>query len=127
VTGNATVQLFNNTYQVDPALVGRRVELVYDPFDMARPLKVNDRGRPAGQAVVVEIRRHSHRKADAARKDEAGPDTAPATGVDYLRLLRDDHVASIAARGIDYTTLAADAPPDAGARPAADADAEEDR
>ncbi len=34
VTKTATVSLFSNTYQVDPSLTGRRVELVFDPFDM---------------------------------------------------------------------------------------------
>ena len=34
VTKTATVSLHGNTYQVDPALVGRRVELVFDPFDL---------------------------------------------------------------------------------------------
>ena len=34
VTKTATVSLHANTYQVDPALVGRRVELVFCPFDL---------------------------------------------------------------------------------------------
>ena len=34
VTKTATVSLHGNTYQVDPLLVGRRVELVFDPFDL---------------------------------------------------------------------------------------------
>lgn len=34
VTKTATVSLHANTYQVDAALVGRRVELVFPPFDL---------------------------------------------------------------------------------------------
>ena len=34
VTKTALVSLQGNTYQVDPLLVGRRVELVFDPFDL---------------------------------------------------------------------------------------------
>ncbi len=34
VTKTATVSLHGNTYEVDAALVGRRVELVFDPFDL---------------------------------------------------------------------------------------------
>jgi putative transposase len=34
VTKTATVSLHANTYQVDPGLVGRRVELVFSPFDL---------------------------------------------------------------------------------------------
>ncbi|HTW07651.1 MAG TPA: Mu transposase C-terminal domain-containing protein, partial [Acidimicrobiales bacterium] len=32
VTKVATVSLFGNNYEVDPALVGRKVELVFDPL-----------------------------------------------------------------------------------------------
>src|SRR5512147_2356028 len=35
VTKTATVSLHGNVYQVDPVLVGRAVELVFDPFDLA--------------------------------------------------------------------------------------------
>jgi putative transposase len=34
VTKTALVSLHSNTYEVNPALVGRRVELVFDPFDL---------------------------------------------------------------------------------------------
>ena len=34
VAKTATVSLYANTYQVDPALVGSTVELVFDPFDL---------------------------------------------------------------------------------------------
>ena len=34
MTKTALVSLQGNTYQVDPLLVGRRVELVFDPFDL---------------------------------------------------------------------------------------------
>ena len=36
VTKTATVSLHANTYEVDAALVGRKVELVFDPFDLTR-------------------------------------------------------------------------------------------
>ena len=35
VRKTATVSLHGNTYQVDPSLAGRRVELVFDPFDLS--------------------------------------------------------------------------------------------
>src|SRR5437762_13112574 len=34
VTKTATVSLHGNTYQVEPVLVGRKVELVFSPFDL---------------------------------------------------------------------------------------------
>ena len=50
VTKTATVSLLSNTYQVDPALTGRRVELVFDPFDMT-DIAVNHHGKSFGKAT----------------------------------------------------------------------------
>ncbi len=83
VTKTATVSLFSNSYEVDAALVGRRVELVFDPFDLAR-IEVRWSGRPMGQAVPMVIGRHSHPGARPEPGVEAPP---PATGIDYLRLV----------------------------------------
>ena len=107
VTKAATVQLFNNTYQVDALLTGRKVELVYDPYDMTKPLTVSAGDKPAGQAVLMVIGRHTHPKAEKALRDEqpAGSSAGPATGIDYLRLIEQDHKARIGAAGIDYTSL----------------------
>ena len=35
VTKTATVSLFSNYYEVDQALIGRNIELVFDPFDLS--------------------------------------------------------------------------------------------
>ena len=83
VTKTATVSLFSNSYEVDAALVGRRVELVFDPFDLTR-IEVRWSGRPMGQAVPMVIGRHSHPGARPEPGVEAPP---PATGIDYLRLV----------------------------------------
>ena len=51
VTKTATVSLHgNHHYEVDPALVGRKVELVFDPFDLTR-IEVRYQHRPFGTAV----------------------------------------------------------------------------
>lgn len=118
VSARGTIQLEGNTYQVDLGLAGRRVEVVFDPFDMSLPVRVLDQGVPVGQGLVVHTRRHSHPKAVAALRDEAGQGPA-ATGIDYLRLLDDAHTERIKAAGIDYTALAGQHPPvsdDSGAR-----------
>ena len=36
ITKTATVSLHGNTFEVDAALVGRKVECVFDPFDLTR-------------------------------------------------------------------------------------------
>jgi putative transposase len=107
-TRAGTVQLFGNTYQVDPLLAGRRVEIVYDPFDMAKPVQVYDRdGRPAGAGTLVEIKRHTDPKARAAARDAAaGAGPASLTGIDYLRALDDDRKRAAAKAGLDYAALA---------------------
>jgi putative transposase len=87
VAKTATVSLFGNSYCVDPALVGRKVELLFDPFDLAR-IEVRWSGTPMGVAVPHRIGRHSH---PAASQRSAQP--MAETGIDYLRLLqtaRDD-------------------------------------
>jgi putative transposase len=100
VTRTATVPLEGNSYAVDPALTGRRVELRYDPEDLTR-LDVFLDGRPAGQAVPFVTRRHVHRAVPQA----ARPDPDP-TGIDYLGLVsaaRDEEAGTGAK--IDYTAL----------------------
>lgn len=83
VTKTATVSLFANTYEVDAALVGRRVELIFDPFDLTR-IEVRYNRRPMGAAVPVVIGRHSH---PAARPEPGSEPPPAATGIDYLHLI----------------------------------------
>lgn len=85
VTRTATVSLAGNRYSVDPALVRRRVELRYDPEDMAT-LDVFVEGRPAGAATPLVIGRHTHPAVPQAERPPAQP-----TGIDYLGLVLADH------------------------------------
>jgi putative transposase len=98
VAKTATVSLFGNTYEVDAALVGRRVELVFDPFDLT-DLQVRYQGRDMGAAVGHQIGRHVH----PAAKPETSPHPAPPTGIDYLALVRDRHTATLAEPPVRYT------------------------
>ena len=71
-TKTALVSLHGNSYQVDPALAGRYVELVFDPFDLAS-VEVRAGGKPAGTAVPFTVGRHRHPKTrtrDDQRRDE---------------------------------------------------------
>jgi putative transposase len=100
VSKTALVSLQGNTYQVDPLLVGHRVELVFDPFDLTT-LQVRVRGVPAGTAIPHRIGRHSHVKA----RPETPPDPPAVTGIDYARLIDDAHHAELA-QGVNYAALA---------------------
>ena len=98
VTKTATVSLHGNTYEVDAALVGSRVDIVFDPFAM-EAVEVRFQGRPMGQGFPVVIGRHSHPQA----RPEAAPAPAP-TGIDYLGLLAERRDAELA-RAINYAQL----------------------
>jgi len=94
VTKVATVSLHGNHYQVDAALAGQRVELVFDPFDLTR-IDVRLHGRPMGAAVPQHIGRHAH---PTARPDPT-TESFPATGIDYLRLVETQRDRDLAAAG----------------------------
>ena len=102
VTKTATVSLFSNSYEVDPALVGRKVELVFDPFDLTR-IEVRFNHRPMGAAVPVVIGRHSH---PAARPEPGAEAPPPATGIDYLHLVEARADAELSRR-ISYAGIGA--------------------
>jgi len=103
VNKNAVVSLHNNRYQVDELLIGRKVELVFDPFDLT-DIEVRYRGHSHGKAVAFRIGRHSHPK---ARPEHPDLDTPPTTGIDYLRLVDADHTQQLESR-INYTALFGD-------------------
>ena len=85
VTRTATVPLEGNSYSVDPALTGRRVELRYEPENLA-VIEVFLDGRPAGAAVPFVIGHHVHRAIAPAP-----PPAAEATGIDYLGMVAAAH------------------------------------
>jgi putative transposase len=115
VSKTATVSMHGNRYQVDPVLSGRRVELVFDPFDLT-VLQVRSGGKDAGTATPHHITRHSHPK---ARPEPLPGDNAPrATGIDYLSLLGDQHDRQVAGR-VNYAALGP-ASPDGGGEAAGD-------
>jgi len=102
VTKTATVSLHGNTYQVEPALAGRKVELVFSPFNLEQ-IEVRHGGRCYGPAVPHLITRHAHPK---ARPETPEPPPAPATGIAYLQLVADAHHQQVAAdERIGYRAL----------------------
>lgn len=100
VSKTSMISLHGNSFEVDAALVGRRVELVFDPFDLTS-IEVRYEGRPMGEAVPVRISRHTHPKA----RPEAAPAPVP-TGIDYLALVARQRAHELMGRRIDYAALA---------------------
>jgi putative transposase len=82
VRKTATVELEGNTYSVDPFLVGRKVELIFDPSDLTK-LEVWWASRRVGTAVPQVIGRHAHPKAPP----DEDPEPVAYTGIDYLSLV----------------------------------------
>ncbi|PZS26195.1 MAG: transposase [Pseudonocardiales bacterium] len=92
VTKTATVSLHGNTYQVEAALAGRKVELVFSPFNL-EVIEVRHDDRSYGHAVPYRITRHTHPK---ARPETPEPTPAPTTGIAYLQLVADAHHQQVA-------------------------------
>ena len=101
VTKTATISLHGNVYQVDAALVGRKVEVVFDPMDLT-VLAVRYQGRNMGIAVPHKIGRHVHPNVETPPPAPVAP-----TGIDYLHLIAEDHQKRLRdeAGRIDYATL----------------------
>lgn len=91
VTKTATISLHGNTFEVDAALVGSRVEVVFDPFEM-ESVEIRFQGRSMGAGVPVRIGRHAHPMA----RPEAAPAPVP-TGIDYAQL-------TLEGNGVPYPT-----------------------
>jgi putative transposase len=90
VRKTATVTLEGNAYSVDPFLAGRKVELVFDPFDLTQ-VTVCWAGRKVGTAVPQVIGRHARPKAPP----DEDPAPAALTGIDYLQLVTDADTAAL--------------------------------
>ena len=100
VTKTATVSMFSNEYEVDAALCGQRVELVFDPFDLT-DIDVNFRGRAAGKAVPFVVGRHVHPQAKPEIVEPAAP-----TGIDYLNITHAEHDQRVTDQtGITYSQI----------------------
>jgi putative transposase len=91
VRKTGTVAVEGNVYSVDPFLAGRKVECVFDPFDMTE-LTVYWQGRKVGRAVPQVIGRHAPPKAPP----DEDPPPAALTGIDYLQLIADADQAALA-------------------------------
>ena len=88
VSRTATVSFAGNAYQVDPVLVGRRIDLRYRPEDLMS-IEVWHEGRPHGFLTPLVIGRHVHPMAPPPPRPVPAP-----TGIDYLGQVLADHEAA---------------------------------
>jgi putative transposase len=76
--------LFSNRYEVEPFLVGKKVELRFDPEDLSQ-IDVFLSGEWICPAVPFRIGRHVHPSVPQAPQPPAEP---AGPGIDYLGLVR---------------------------------------
>ncbi|MCA1679450.1 MAG: DDE-type integrase/transposase/recombinase [Actinobacteria bacterium] len=107
VSMTGTVGMQGNTYEVDPGLAGRRVDLVFDPLELTE-VEVRLDGRHAGLAVPLKIKRHVHPRAQPTPEEPVEP-----TGIDYLGLICQRRAQELQRR-IDYRHLPGPPAGDAG-------------
>ena len=102
VTKTATISLHGNTFEVDAALVGRKVECVFDPFDLTS-IEIRYLNRSMGYGIPQVIGRHTRHP--MVKPDPSEP--RPTSGIDYLNLVADRHTDMLArlAPAIDYSVL----------------------
>jgi putative transposase len=100
VTKTATVSLFANRYSVDPSLIGKNVELRFDPEDLGA-IGVYADGVDVGKAVPFTIGRHVHPSVPQA----APPEPGEPTGIDYLGLVAAAEEKAQGSGRIDYAEL----------------------
>jgi putative transposase len=91
VRRDAILALQGNTYQVDPHLAGRTVELRFDPFDLSQIEMFLD-GRSLGVATVVTQNRQKHLAVARLATEPLSP-PKPKSSLDYLAALRAEYQA----------------------------------
>jgi putative transposase len=101
VTKTATISLHSNTFEVDAALVGSRVEVVFDPFDL-ETVEIRFQGRSMGQGS-----RSPSAATRTPRPAPKRPRHPHRRGIDYLGLLAERREAELA-QSINYAQLTLD-------------------
>lgn len=99
VSKTATVSFQANRYAVGPALVGKVVELRFDPEDLTR-ISVYLNGEPAGEATAFVIGRHVHPAVPQAPPPPPAPEEGP--GIDYMALVAKAEAVARGEGSIDY-------------------------
>ena len=96
----ATVKVFGNQYEVDASLIGRQVEIRYNPYDLRR-VWVYDEGECCGEAQPYKMKRFADKRVQP-RQEAAAQALAEAAeaimadhgqkaGVSFARALEDSN------------------------------------
>jgi transposase InsO family protein len=88
VDKTACISVQGNVYEVEPILVGAKVTLRYNPFDLSR-IQVWLEGKQYADAVVLKIRRHTDKRVTKA--DSPFPDPPAKQGTSFLETMAKTH------------------------------------
>jgi putative transposase len=89
VRKDGRIELQGNTYQVDPTFAGRKLELRFDPFDLAH-IELFLGGNAFGLATVIQQGREKHIAVERLATQPVEP-PKPKTSLDYLAALRSEY------------------------------------
>lgn len=100
VDKTALISLLGNYYQVDPILRRKRIQVLFDPFNLDE-VEIRHQGRSYGTSPVFRRARHAHPK---ARPEIDGQIPPEPTGIDYLGLLDEARTRHLQG-SVNYTAL----------------------
>jgi transposase InsO family protein len=89
VRKDGCIELQGNTYQVDPTFAGRKLVLLFDPFDLAH-IELFFGGNSFGKAAVIQQGREKHIAVEKLATQPLEP-PKPKTSLDYLAALRSEY------------------------------------
>lgn len=89
VRKDGCIELQGNTYQVDPTFAGRKLVLLFDPFDLAH-IELFFGGNSFGKATVIQQGREKHIAVEKLATQPLEP-PKPKTSLDYLAALRSEY------------------------------------
>lgn len=88
VDKTACIAVQGNTYEVEPILVGQKVTLRYNPFDLAR-IQVWLESRQYADAIPLKMRRHTDKR--VTRADSPLSDLPAEPGISFLETITAAH------------------------------------
>ena len=89
VRKDGCIELQGNTYQVDPTFAGRKLVLLFDPFDLAH-IELFFGGNSFGKATVIQQGREKHIAVEKLATQPLEP-PKPKTSLDYLAAQRSEY------------------------------------
>jgi putative transposase len=89
VRKDGCIELQGNTYQVDPVFAGRKLQLLFDPFDLSH-IELFFGGNSFGNAAVIQQGREKHIAVERLATQPLEP-PKPKTSLDYLAALRSEY------------------------------------